>query len=113
MVNAAEATIQGIELEATFRPIERFTLSGFWGYTDASFEKFLDPFTGADLSNKDFARVQKNQRRLTGSVDSIRRTEAHTSELQSPTRIPYAAICLQQKTPLIIPNTSSPILFNH
>src|SRR3546814_5174131 len=26
MVNAAEATIQGIELEATFRPIERFTL---------------------------------------------------------------------------------------
>src|SRR3546814_16860277 len=39
MVNAAEATLQGIELEATFRPIERFTLSGFWGYTDASFDK--------------------------------------------------------------------------
>src|SRR3546814_15831845 len=72
MVNAAEATIQGIELEATFRPIERFTLSGFWGYTDASFDKFIDPFTGADLSNQDFARVPKNNWRLTGSVDLIR-----------------------------------------
>src|SRR3546814_10692999 len=47
----------------------RFTLSGFWGYTDASFDKFIDPFTGADLSNQDFARVPKNNWRLTGSVD--------------------------------------------
>src|SRR3546814_2641174 len=110
MVNAAEATIQGIELEATFRPIERFTLSGFWGYTDASFDKFIDPFTGADLSNQDFARVPKNNWRLTGSVDLIRspdigdvsfteayRSEEHTSELQSRMRISYAVFCLKKK----------------
>src|SRR3546814_9207460 len=88
MVNAAEATIQGIELEATFRPIERFTLSGFWGYTDASFDKFIDPFTGADLSNQDFARVPKNNWR----------SEEHTYELQSLIRITYAVSCLKKKT---------------
>src|SRR3546814_2813072 len=38
----------------------------------ASFDKFIDPFTGADLSNQDFARVPKNNWRLTGSVDLIR-----------------------------------------
>jgi iron complex outermembrane recepter protein len=72
VINAAEATIQGIELEATFRPIDRFTLSGFWGYTDASFDKFIDPFTGADLSDQDFARVPKNNWRVAGTVDLVR-----------------------------------------
>lgn len=72
VVNAAEATIQGIELEATFRPIDRFTLTGFWGYTDASFDKFIDPFTGADLSDREFARVPKNNWRISGTFDLIR-----------------------------------------
>lgn len=72
VINAAEATIQGIELEATFRPIDRVTLSGFWGYTDASFDKFIDPFTGADLSGQKFARVPKNNWRIAGTVDLVR-----------------------------------------
>nr|WP_238401952.1 TonB-dependent receptor [Altererythrobacter sp. C41] len=71
VVNAAEATIQGIELEATFRPIDRITLSGFWGYTDASFDEFIDPFTGEDLSDQEFARVPKNNWRVSGTVDLI------------------------------------------
>lgn len=71
VVNAAEATIQGVELEATFRPIDRITLSGFWGYTDASFDEFIDPFTGEDLSDQEFARVPKNNWRVSGTVDLI------------------------------------------
>lgn len=72
IVNAAKATIQGVELEAIFRPIDRFTLSGFWGYTDASFDKFTDPFTGANLSGLQLARVPKNNWRIAGTLDLIR-----------------------------------------
>ncbi|WP_161956748.1 TonB-dependent receptor [Sphingosinithalassobacter portus] len=72
VVNAAEATIQGVELEATFVPTDRVRISGFWGYTDASFDKFIDPFSGADLSSQPFARVPKNNWRISGTVDLIR-----------------------------------------
>src|SRR5690606_29095630 len=69
--NAAEATIQGIELEATFRPIDRITLSVFWGYTDARFDEIIDSFTGEDLSDQELARVTKNNWRVSGTVDLI------------------------------------------
>ena len=72
VVNAAEATIQGVELEATLVPVDRVRISGFWGYTDASFDKFIDPFSGADLSSQPFARVPKNNWRISGTVDLIR-----------------------------------------
>jgi iron complex outermembrane receptor protein len=68
-VNAAEATVQGIELEVLFRPIEQLEFSGFWGYTDASFDSFIDPFSGADLSNATFSRTPENTWRISGSWD--------------------------------------------
>lgn len=71
VVNAAEATIRGIEFEATFRPVEQLEISGFWGYVDASFDQFIDPFTGADLSNQPFARVPKNNWRVAATLDLV------------------------------------------
>lgn len=68
-VNAAEATVQGVELEVLFRPIEQLEFSGFWGYTDASFDSFINPFTGADLSNATFARTPENTWRVSGTWD--------------------------------------------
>jgi iron complex outermembrane receptor protein len=68
-VNAAEATVQGIELEVLFRPIEQLELSGFWGYTDASFDSFIDPFTMADLSGARFSRTPENTWRISGTYD--------------------------------------------
>ncbi|RVQ69679.1 TonB-dependent receptor [Croceicoccus ponticola] len=75
VINAAEATIKGIEAEVVFRPVDRLQLSGFWGYTDASFDKFIDPFTGNDLSNQKFARVPKNNWRIAGTADLVRNAD--------------------------------------
>jgi iron complex outermembrane receptor protein len=57
--NAESATIRGAEFEFLFRPVASFELSGFWSYTDAKFEKFIDP-NGVDLSNTGFSRAPKN-----------------------------------------------------
>lgn len=38
--NAAAATIQGLEIEATWQPTEELTLTAAYGYTDAQFESF-------------------------------------------------------------------------
>jgi iron complex outermembrane receptor protein len=71
VINAAEARIQGIEAEVIFRPFRQLELSGFWGYTDAKFVEFIDPFTGVDRSNQPFARVPKNTWRVAGTLDLI------------------------------------------
>lgn len=68
-VNAAEATVKGVELEVLFRPFERLELSGFWGYTDATFDSFINPFTLADLSGTPFSRTPENTWRVSGSFD--------------------------------------------
>ncbi len=70
-VNAARARIQGIEAEVTFRPIRSLELSAFWGHIDAKFTDFIDPFTGADRSSTEFARVPKNTWRVSGTLDLI------------------------------------------
>lgn len=57
--NAESARIRGAEFEFLFRPVASFELSGFWSYTDAKFEKFIDP-NGVDLSNTGFSRAPKN-----------------------------------------------------
>tara|TARA_B110000503_G_scaffold59662_1_gene95071 strand:+ start:1479 stop:3767 length:2289 start_codon:yes stop_codon:yes gene_type:complete len=40
LINAAEATIEGIEVEARFDITDRLSIAGSLGYTDASFDKF-------------------------------------------------------------------------
>ena len=71
VVNAAESTIKGVEVETVVRPFDVFELSGFWGYTDAEFDTYIDPFTGNDLSGSVFARVPKNTWRLSSRLDLI------------------------------------------
>ena len=57
LANAAEATIQGIEGEASVRPSKELTLSANFSYLDASFDRFstTDPrrgFAAFDLKGK-------------------------------------------------------------
>ncbi len=59
-VNAGKATIKGGEFEFTFMPTENLELSGFWSYTDAGYDEFVDPFNGNDLSGQPFARAPEN-----------------------------------------------------
>src|SRR3546814_1479183 len=50
--NAAEATLKGVELELTAIPVAGLELSGSLGYTDPKYVRYVDPATGADLSNE-------------------------------------------------------------
>lgn len=74
ILNAADATIQGVELELTYLAAEGLTLEGVVGYLDASYDRFdgLD-LTGDGVPDPalatalDFPRVPKLT--LTGSVN--------------------------------------------
>lgn len=59
LLNAAEAKVQGIEVEAVVRPFRFLDISGFASYVDAKYKKFIDPLTGADISNTPFSQTPK------------------------------------------------------
>lgn len=65
VVAVGDATIQGAEVDFTFLPTDSIELSGFYSYTDAKFDTFIDPVTGADLSKNPFARAPENISSLT------------------------------------------------
>ena len=44
-VNAAKATIKGLEFESTFIPDENFQVTAFYSFTEASYDSFLLPAT--------------------------------------------------------------------
>jgi len=48
--NAAGASIKGIELESTLLLTDDLAFDLFYNYTDAGYDNFTDPATGADLS---------------------------------------------------------------
>src|SRR3546814_4671321 len=50
------------------------------------------------VANAIFAATGKRLRRLPFDTDSLKRSEEHTSELQSLMRISYAVFCLKKKT---------------
>jgi iron complex outermembrane recepter protein len=51
--NAAKASIKGAELEVIARPVAGLTLTGTLGYTDATYDRFID--LGRDRSGEKFA----------------------------------------------------------
>lgn len=65
--NAASAKITGLEAELTLRPIPALTLSASGAYTDAKYDRYSDPVTGADLSYRVFAGVPKWQGNLSAT----------------------------------------------
>lgn len=69
LFNAAKANVNGGEFEATVIPVEALSLTGFVGYTDAKYKRFLDPASGADLSNLPFSRVPKWTWRVSAHVN--------------------------------------------
>jgi iron complex outermembrane receptor protein len=52
IVNAAEATMDGAELEAHWRPTQRTRLRAIYSYLDATYDKFLIVHTREDRSGK-------------------------------------------------------------
>jgi iron complex outermembrane recepter protein len=59
VINAADSTITGGELELTFMPVSSLELGAFFSYIDADFKQFV---TGSgDFSDNEFAQVPKRQ----------------------------------------------------
>jgi iron complex outermembrane recepter protein len=63
VTNAAEATVQGAEMELEIQAVEGLTFNGVLGYTDASFDKFVDANLG-DISDLEF----QNTPELTANI---------------------------------------------
>ena len=49
VINADKVASQGIESEIVWRPIPSFVLEGGVGFNDVTFDRHIDPFSGADL----------------------------------------------------------------
>lgn len=65
--NAAKATIDGVEVEATAAPTSQLRLQGSLSYTLPKYVKFIDPVTGQDFSSQPFNQVSKWTYSLSGS----------------------------------------------
>jgi iron complex outermembrane recepter protein len=60
LLNAASATVKGVELESTWLPFRGLKLQGSLGYTDARFDRFTAPLpAGVVGTNLQFAHVPK------------------------------------------------------
>lgn len=71
--NAADATIQGLEVEARFEPTHWLELSGYYSYVDAKFKTFNVPNNGlfrdfGDFSKARFSGVPKHSGSATLTV---------------------------------------------
>ena len=60
-VNAASATVKGLEAELTAKPINNLTLRGILGYQDAKYDKYSAPNAGYDLATSPLDRAPKWQ----------------------------------------------------
>ena len=68
-VNAASATVKGIEAEATARLFQGFTLRGVLGYQDAKYDKYEAPTAGYDLATAPLDRAPKWQWTIDGTYE--------------------------------------------
>lgn len=59
LLNAADARVNGAELEAVVRPAGFLELSGFVSYVDAKYKKFINPLDGSDISKTPFSQTPK------------------------------------------------------
>ena len=68
-VNAASATVKGIEAEATARLFKGFTLRGVLGYQDAAYDSYTAPSAGYDLASAPLDRAPKWQWTVDGTYE--------------------------------------------
>lgn len=56
VVNAAAATITGVELELNWLPTDSLEISGFFSYLDAGYDEWTDAFASGPLAGQTFDR---------------------------------------------------------
>jgi iron complex outermembrane receptor protein len=60
-VNAASATVKGLESELTAKPVDNLTLRGILGYQNGKYKKYTAPNAGYDLASAPLDRAPKWQ----------------------------------------------------
>lgn len=78
-INAAKASIEGIELESVIVPHEALEFSVSYAYTHGKFKRFLNPYNGQDLSDIPYPLIADHQVAATGRVRLP--TGAHVGDL--------------------------------
>lgn len=68
-VNAASATVNGLELETSATPFQGFTLRGVMGYQDAKYGTYNAPGAGYDLATAPLDRAPKWQWTVDGTYE--------------------------------------------
>src|SRR3546814_9347105 len=85
LTNAGDATLNGGELELSWKVSRAFTLAAYSSYLDAEYDSLTQRALNSGVTlNSRLPNVSK-------------RSEEHTSELQSLMRISYAVFCLKNK----------------
>jgi len=67
-LNAADATLDGIEIESVIVPNETFEFTLNYAYTEGEFEDFINPYTGQDLSDMRYPLIPDHKVSLIGKV---------------------------------------------
>lgn len=65
--NAGEATIKGVELDLTARPVPALTVGLSYAYLDAGYDKIVDPITGNNIADR-FNFVEAPDHAVTASL---------------------------------------------
>ncbi len=68
-VNAASATVKGIEAEATARLFKGFTLRGVLGFQDSAYDTYTAPTAGYDLATAPLDRAPRWQWTIDGAYE--------------------------------------------
>ncbi|MET1753999.1 TonB-dependent receptor [Novosphingobium sp. RD2P27] len=69
VVNAASATVFGIELQQSIEPVEGLTIDASYAFTKPEFEDYQDPFTMVDLSDTPFVFTPRHAVNLRATVE--------------------------------------------
>lgn len=64
IVNAAEATVKGLEFDGTLMPVPGLTLTANWAWTDGKYGKFIDRATGLPEYGRPFPFLAKHRLNL-------------------------------------------------
>jgi iron complex outermembrane receptor protein len=69
VVNAATARIQGVEFDVKYKPVSQLTFGVTGAYTNAGYEKFVDPNSGLNIANQALQGVARFTFDVTGEYN--------------------------------------------
>jgi len=102
VVNAGQATIQGLEVDFNWLASEVFSLNGNLGLLDAKYDELVDPITGTDLSYLKLRRAPD----VTATIEPVLTFNAGNGVLQA--RAAWHYVDDMEYTFLNSPQTQAP-----